>query len=267
VPQPGLFVDYNRYLYSRGNPIKYIDPTGHFSDEVIMDNFGCDDWSCVESHFQKGGSHQGLWGWLDILRFAEDGDSVSVDTYATLGSGQQVNVNGAGQFTVRNGKITVTNVSFSGNLQISYAELSDRDFAAFAMAYGGENQHSSMYRSSTYATPYNHASTDCVHNDCVTQGLDGISTSASAVAVGCGLAGIAPCTVVAGGISTGASLIGTARTAYQALNAQATEIDVAVAATTFALSIGRKNNPLVGLGGSLFQWAWDTYRPSPSSYE
>jgi RHS repeat-associated protein len=29
VPQPALLVDYNRYLYSRGNPIKYSDPSGH----------------------------------------------------------------------------------------------------------------------------------------------------------------------------------------------------------------------------------------------
>jgi RHS repeat-associated protein len=29
VPQPGLFVDYNRYLYARGNPLRFSDPSGH----------------------------------------------------------------------------------------------------------------------------------------------------------------------------------------------------------------------------------------------
>jgi RHS repeat-associated protein len=29
VPDPALLIDYNRYLYARGNPIKYNDPTGH----------------------------------------------------------------------------------------------------------------------------------------------------------------------------------------------------------------------------------------------
>ena len=29
VPDPSLLIDYNRYLYARGNPIKYNGPTGH----------------------------------------------------------------------------------------------------------------------------------------------------------------------------------------------------------------------------------------------
>ena len=34
VPEPGLAVDYNRYLYTRGNPLKYNDPTGHVNEET-----------------------------------------------------------------------------------------------------------------------------------------------------------------------------------------------------------------------------------------
>lgn len=30
VPDAGLVIDYNRYAYSRANPLKYNDPTGHF---------------------------------------------------------------------------------------------------------------------------------------------------------------------------------------------------------------------------------------------
>lgn len=29
VPDPGNLFDYNRYMYTRGNPMKYNDPTGH----------------------------------------------------------------------------------------------------------------------------------------------------------------------------------------------------------------------------------------------
>ncbi len=28
VPDPGMVVDYNRFLYARGNPLKYSDPSG-----------------------------------------------------------------------------------------------------------------------------------------------------------------------------------------------------------------------------------------------
>ena len=29
VPDPGMVVDYNRFHYARGNPLRYVDPTGH----------------------------------------------------------------------------------------------------------------------------------------------------------------------------------------------------------------------------------------------
>jgi RHS repeat-associated protein len=29
IPDPTKLIDYNRYLYARGNPVKYNDPTGH----------------------------------------------------------------------------------------------------------------------------------------------------------------------------------------------------------------------------------------------
>ena len=29
VPNPARVIDYNRFLYARGNPLKYSDPTGH----------------------------------------------------------------------------------------------------------------------------------------------------------------------------------------------------------------------------------------------
>ena len=45
-----------------------------------MQHFGCSEeqgWSCVEAHFQEGGSHASLWGWLYILQQAENGDVVT----------------------------------------------------------------------------------------------------------------------------------------------------------------------------------------------
>ena len=47
---------------SSGNPLKYTDPTGHYSDPALFEHFNCSDWSCVESHFMDGGSTAGLPG-------------------------------------------------------------------------------------------------------------------------------------------------------------------------------------------------------------
>ena len=49
VPDAGLVIDYNRYAYSRGNPLKFSDPTGHCvnatttnkPDEITYDNDDC----------------------------------------------------------------------------------------------------------------------------------------------------------------------------------------------------------------------------------
>ena len=39
VPNPASVIDHNRFLYARGNPLKYTDPTGHdpLSDEWVRD--------------------------------------------------------------------------------------------------------------------------------------------------------------------------------------------------------------------------------------
>ena len=36
VPDATNVFDYNRYMYARGNPMLYNDPTGHYSDSELM---------------------------------------------------------------------------------------------------------------------------------------------------------------------------------------------------------------------------------------
>ena len=48
VPDPGMVVDYNRFLYARGNPLKYSDPTGYSSQEEEE----CSTQGCWEEWFK-----------------------------------------------------------------------------------------------------------------------------------------------------------------------------------------------------------------------
>jgi len=79
VPDAGRVIDYNRFLYVRGNPLKYTDPSGHYTNNEIMQHYGCEDWACVEALYQRGsGSNvEGLWGWLYMLQMAEDGYGIT----------------------------------------------------------------------------------------------------------------------------------------------------------------------------------------------
>jgi RHS repeat-associated protein len=85
VPQPGNPQSLNRYAYTLGNPLRYADPSGHYSEEEIMQSFGVDSWDEVLALFDRTryigpkGELARLWGWLEVLRQAQDGDFVSGD--------------------------------------------------------------------------------------------------------------------------------------------------------------------------------------------
>ena len=42
VPAAGNALDYHRYAYTRFNPLKYTDPSGHYSDKALMTHFDGD---------------------------------------------------------------------------------------------------------------------------------------------------------------------------------------------------------------------------------
>ena len=55
VPNPARVVDYNRFLYARGNPLKYTDPSGHASDEAIREWEHKNSWYNAHGWYWGGG--------------------------------------------------------------------------------------------------------------------------------------------------------------------------------------------------------------------
>jgi hypothetical protein len=101
VPAPLNPQSYNEYSWVFNNPIRLIDPTGHFSEEEIMNYYGVETWDDVLAIFSEGGQLEGSGGWLRILRRAELGDVVTFNKFSdpypivlTLFSAQFVEIDG-----------------------------------------------------------------------------------------------------------------------------------------------------------------------------
>ena len=86
MPGAGNPLAWDRYAYALNSPVRYTDPTGHFSKDQIVSFFGVDNWSQVLVIFDMG-ALKDRWGWLTVLMRAEIGDTISITTGDTTITG------------------------------------------------------------------------------------------------------------------------------------------------------------------------------------
>jgi len=119
VPKPENPQAYNRYSYVYNNPLRYVDPTGHFSDEELFAYFGVTSLDELRA----------LFGW------DEDWVSMLRSTEARLGSilvgtikGQRVE---AMFVTTEDGRLTLWNVGAKQEMDLWKFHGKASDWALF----------------------------------------------------------------------------------------------------------------------------------------
>ena len=248
VPDPLNVMAYNRYMYAMGNPLKFIDPSGHYSDEALYNHFDCDSWDCVESQFEEGGQHAGRWGWLKVLMTAEDGDMIDSHYVDSTGIRQYF----SGQFTTVDGLIMIQPQGEDG---LPASEVTGAVIGTLGINGG---YHLSGANGSVSIT-YSEKHLDCRHTDCTQRALNAGATASATVAVACAssVVGNAGCTQAALGASTIFGVAGMVRTGYKVILGDSSALDVAVAWQL--LKIGASSNPFVSVTSNSAQWAWDEF--------
>ena len=259
VPDPAMLIDYNRYLYAQGNPVKYNDPTGHYSIDELQQHFGVNSFDELMALFEEGGAYGGLEGWYDILRFAQDGDTI-IATNANI----NISLTFAGTFMrTADGKIQI---DMGGSLGIA-SEISFAHFGGLVRNKEGNVTGFGTYelRGQEYAwTPAIVGSrrhgdmASCANVDCIAAAIDGVGIAGAGLQKGAAVCGPLAGGCVIGGrvLSAGATVGGVARTAWTAWQGGASAADIAAAVVTTIVGSVSKD-PVVELGAGVAQFLWD----------
>jgi RHS repeat-associated protein len=81
VPNPGDPQAWDRYAYSYGNPVKYIDPTGHWSEDALNQTLG-KGWR--EKYFSEKAVFRGRENLLEFLLSKNTADAITLEIVRSL---------------------------------------------------------------------------------------------------------------------------------------------------------------------------------------
>ncbi|CAN5438190.1 hypothetical protein BH10CHL1_BH10CHL1_02990 [soil metagenome] len=266
VPDATNVVDYNRYMYARGNPIRYNDPSGHCATNQ--------DGSRAESDAQ-------CWQIANIIGTIWDQHPHYWEQrFKVSNANWQEKVAAAQQFDTR---------YMNSELGLYLNSSSFRADNGFASASYTPNPMGPQPFDLPHVTAPDCNKVDCtsllINNTIV--GLDKVSVyaasgvvGAQSVAFGCAAAGFLPCVGAAEGVdgtlgtvSTVASVAGTGLTAVQVVRNKAPAKDLAVSLTSTLLGaqgssylgnagasdeMAKLAGAATGFGASLLQYQYDT---------
>jgi len=201
VPSPANPQSLNRYAYVLNNPLRYTDPSGHYSEEEIMKSFGVSTWDEVLAFFQnENSSLYGRWGWLEILRRATDGTFLDQGVTYSL-SGGIADWRGRGIFESSNSGIflrCLKNLSGSELMQfnpLQWERFVDQKIVGAGQGeFAGRGEAKDIYRLSGVgqsfythiSTQYSHVRFDASKVDWVDAGFDLAGITADLFTVGLG---------------------------------------------------------------------------------
>ena len=126
VPAPQNSQALNRYSYCLGNPLRYVDPSGYFTEDQIRQYYLNSGWMTedeINILIENWKSHQGQW-WSLLLE-AEYGDILDADTTTTYMGMKTITGRVVGKFTEgKNGTFDFTFTEFdSSRWELSGDEL------------------------------------------------------------------------------------------------------------------------------------------------
>jgi RHS repeat-associated protein len=238
VPDAKVLYDYNRFMYARGNPLKYTDPSGH----CATTSNGREDWNDAEC-WTTAHSILNMWDDTDYWQ----------NRYTSKEVFRQI-----------------------ASVKDNDAAMMRRElqwyFESDAYQQWRQQRWEQSSRNQRYAggDPILEAfDAYCSTRDCEAVMLDGIGFAATvSVAVAC-IPGFAVCGTVmfvGTGVATVAGGIGVARTAANVVHGKATTTDLLVSTTTFAVGFGGGKSEVVkavvGVGAASTQLYWDHVNPT-----